>query len=195
MAINTDYIRGALERFEGKGVAKGYVPADKSGKPLGVSGVTVASGLDLGQQTSAGLRAMGISDKIISRLAPYIGIKGTAAQALLARNPLRLTADEVTAIDTAVHAAYINTAAGLFGRVSFAAAPKEAQAVAVSLHYQFGKPERAASPALANAWNAMRLGEYAKAAKILSDPLGWSQSHQQYMKRRLAEAALLEAIK
>lgn len=194
MAIDSDYIRSVLERFEGKGAAKGYVPADAAGKPFGASGVTVATGLDLGQQTKAGLKTMGLAENLVGRLAPYLGLKGQAAQALLAKSPLRLEQEAVAAIDAAVHAAYINTAAGLFGRVSFAAAPKEAQAVAVSLHYQFGTPARDASPALAGAWSAMRLGEYAKAAKALRDPAGWSAGHQQYMKRRQAEAALLETI-
>ena len=190
--IDTAYIRTVLERFEGKGITKGYVPADKSGKPFGASGVTIATGLDLGQQTKEGLAAMGISATIINRLAPYIGAKREEAQYILAREPLRLTQEEVDAIDRAVHAKYIDETAGLFGRDAFEAAPKEVQAVAVSLHYQFGTPARKASPALESAWNAMQHGDYAYAAAQLREPLGWSAPHQQYIKRRAAEAALLE---
>ena len=190
--IDTAYIRIVLERFEGKGIAKGYVPADKSGKAFGASGVTVATGVDLGQQTKEGLAAMGIPAAVISRLAPYLGAKREEAQYLLAREPLHLTQEEVDVIDRAVHAKYIDQAAGLFGRDAFEAAPREVQAVAVSLHYQFGTPARKASPALENAWNAMRRGNYAYAAVELRDPSGWSIPHQQYIKRRAAEAALLE---
>lgn len=190
--IDTAYIRTVLERFEGKGIAKGYVPADKSGKPFGASGVTVATGVDLGQQTREGLEGMGIPAAIINRLALYLGAKREEAQYILAREPLRLTPEEVETIDRAVHAKYIDQAAGLFGRAAFEAAPREVQAVAVSLHYQFGTPARKASPALENAWNAMRRGAYRDAAEYLRDPSGWSAPHQQYLKRRQAEAALLD---
>ena len=47
MSIDHAYIRATLERFEGKGIASAYVPA-KNGVPLGVSGVTVGTGVDLG---------------------------------------------------------------------------------------------------------------------------------------------------
>lgn len=192
MSINTAYIRTVLERFEGNGIAKGYVPADRSGKPFGASGVTIATGLDLGQQTRASLEGMGIPAAIINRLAPYLGAKREEAQYILAREPLRLTQEEVEVIDRAVHAAYIDQTAAMFGRAAFEAAPKEAQSVAVSLHYQFGTPARKASPALENAWNALRRGEYRAAAEYLRDPSGWSIPHQQYLKRRQAEAVLLE---
>lgn len=192
MAIDTAYIRSVLERFEGRGKAAGYVPCGASGAPLGVSGVTIATGLDLGQQSRSSLAAMGLPDRIVGRLAPYCGMKGAEAQYALAREPLCLTREEVEIIDAAVHAAYIDETAALFGRAAFAAAPKEAQAVAASLHFQFGTPARKASPALENAWNAMRRGDYAYAAAILREPLGWSPAHQQYLPRRNAEASLLE---
>ena len=192
MAINTDYIREILERFEGKGISKGYVPADKSGKPLGASGVTIATGLDLGQQTGAGLEKMGLPLRIVGLLRPYLGVKGQAAQYLLVRTPLNLSREDVATIDAAVHAAYIDRAAGLFGRAAFEAAPREVQAVAASLHYQFGGTVREASPALSRAWSAMRAGEYKRAAAILRDPSGWSPSHQQYLARRQGEAGLLD---
>jgi hypothetical protein len=66
------------------------------------------------------------------------------------------------------------------------------QAVAVSLHYQFGTPRRRDSPALAAAWAAMRRGEYGEAAGHLRGPSGWSASHRRYLGRRRAEAALLD---
>ena len=193
--IEIGYIRSILERFEGKGIAKGYVPCDKEGKPFGASGVTIATGLDLGQQTASSLRAMNLPEAIINRLGLYLGAKKEEALYILARDPLRLTADEVESIDQAVHAAYIASAARLFGEAAFAAAPREAQAVAVSLHYQFGSPVRVASPALQGAWRAMQRGAWRAAAEHLRDPLGWSTSHQQYMRRRAGEAELLEKIK
>lgn len=192
MSIDIVYIRAVLERFEGKAIAAGYVPRGQDGKPLGASGVTVATGLDLGQQSRAGLEGMGLPVAVINRLAPYLGVKSLEAQYLLARAPLRLSPEEVEAVDRAVHAAYIDAAARLFGRAAFAAAPKEAQAVAVSLHYQFGAPFRKASPALEQAWQSLQQGAWRDAAETLRDPSGWSVPHRQYLKRRQAEADLLD---
>ena len=192
MSIDIAFITLILERFEGRGITRGYVPVDKSGEPLGASGVTIATGLDLGQQTRAGLKAMDIPETLINRFSPYLGAQKKEAQYILARQPLTLTREEVATVDAAVHAKYIDETAELFGRDAFAAAPKEVQAVAVSLHFQFGVPFRKTSTALGNAWEAMRRGEYAYAAAQLREPLGWSRSHQAYLKRRNAEADLLE---
>jgi hypothetical protein len=190
MTIDTAYIRTVLESFEGKGVARGYVPA-RNGEPIGSSGVTIATGLDLGQQTVASLEVMGIPRSLIERFRPYLGAKTKEAQYILARSPLTLTPEEVALVDGAVHAKYIDETAALFGRAAFEAAPKQVQAVAVSLHYQFGTPARAASPALAKAWQAMREGRYALAAEWLRKPCGWSEAHQAYLRRRREEALLL----
>lgn len=191
--IDTTYICTVLGRFEGKGITRGYVPS-RNGEPIGASGVTIATGLDLGQQTRASLEAMGIPSALINRFSPYLGAQKKEAQYILAKYPLTLTREEVETVDAAVHTKYIDETAELFGRDAFAAAPKEVQAVATSLHYQFGTPYRKASPALGNAWASMQRGDYARAAAQLRDPAGWSKPHQQYLKRRQAEAGLLAAL-
>ena len=197
--INRDFINSVLARFEGRAIPRGYIPCTKGtffgggnlGRPLGVSGVTVATGVDLGQQTAEGLRCMGVSAETVAVLTPYIGLQKDAAMEKLGHAPLTLTPEQVAEIDAAVHDAYINNAALLFGRDAFTAAPARVQAVAVSLHYQFGRPERKESPALAGAWKAMQGGAYIEAAAILENPDLWSVAHRQYMARRKAEAKLL----
>jgi GH24 family phage-related lysozyme (muramidase) len=199
--IDTAYIRTVLARFEGKAIARGYIPCARGtyygtgpdkGEPLGASGVTVATGVDLGQQTRKGLESMGISPEIVVLLVPYIGLQKQAAMEKLRKAPLTLSAAQVEEIDRILHERYITETAGLFGRDSFERAPKQVQAVAVSLHYQFGALSRAASPALGRAWDLMRQGAYTSAADALRDLSGWSKSHQLYMSRRRAEAALLD---
>jgi len=200
--IEKEYIEKVLAHFEGRAIQRGYVPCKGGtfygsidcGEPLGASGVTVATGVDLGQQTRRGLLSMGISERTVAALAPYIGLKKTEAVERLRAAPLALTPEQVAEIDNAVHNRYIEEAALLFGPDAFAAAPKEAQAVAVSLHYQFGEPRRPASPALALAWEAMRLGKYVRAAAYLRDANLWSEPHRAYMNRRRQEAAILEAV-
>jgi hypothetical protein len=192
MMIYTDYIVEVLARFEGKAIIRGYVPC-KNGVPLGASGVTIGTGLDLGQQTGEGLRAMKVPAGVMEKLAPYIGLQKQAALDKLRELPLTLTADEVSALDKAVHEKYIAETASLFGP-AFDAAPKQAQAVATSLHYQFGTPLRKASPALSLAWKSMQTGDYKTAAEYLAAPQGWSADHRQYLSRRRQEAALLKEI-
>jgi hypothetical protein len=137
---------------------------------------------------------MGISPDTLTYLIPYLGLRRQAAVERLKKEPLTITAEQAVEIDSAVHKYYINETADMFGRERFEAAPKQVQAVAVSLHYQFGTPARIASPGLGAAWGTMRSGNYKLAAKLLTDPLGWSRDHQQYLPRRRQEAALLLEI-
>ena len=109
--IDHNFIRKQLERFEGKGIAKGYVPS-RNGQVIGVSGVTIATGLDLGQQSAASLAAMGIPAPICTKFALYLGLKKEAAVQALAAKLLVLTPEEVAQVDACVHAFYTaNTAA------------------------------------------------------------------------------------
>jgi GH24 family phage-related lysozyme (muramidase) len=198
--IEYGYITGILARFEGRAIGRGYIPcrqgtwypggADK-GDILGQSGVTIATGVDLGQQTEKGFA--GLPAALLDKLRPYLGLKRGAAKAALIHKPLELSSEEVKQIDELIHKRYIDETAVMFGRTICEAAPKQVQAVAVSLHYQFGTPRRKESPALEQAWEALRRGEYRKAAGYLRNHELWSKSHRAYMARRDMEARLLES--
>jgi len=202
--INYEFISEILGRYEGNGIDRGYIPCicgtwyggnepDK-GAALGASGVTIATGFDLGQQTREGLLEMGISITTTAVLEPYIGLKREQAIQKLKEIPFTITKEMVIEIDSAVKKHYINETAYKFGKEAFEAAPKEVQAVATSLIYQFGAPRREASPSLMLAWDSMRDGDYKKAAEFLTYQSGWSTSHQIYLPRRKREAALLNSI-
>ena len=77
----------------------GYVPEDDEGNPIENSGVTVATGLDLGQQDEDSLRRMGLSDELISIFRPYLGLRRDEAQRFLSENPLRLTEEQATSVE------------------------------------------------------------------------------------------------
>jgi hypothetical protein len=202
--IDYDYINAVLAKFEGKAYTRGYIPCKvgtyyggaepEKGEPLGASGVTIATGVDLGQQTAGGLEKMGISHETRMALIPYLMLKRRDAVAKLKAAPLVITPEQAAEIDNAVHRYYINETADMFGAGRFNDAPKQAQAVAVSLHYQFGTPRRDASPALGLAWEALREGRYRLAEDYLFAPHGWSIEHQQYMGRHRQEAAILREI-
>jgi hypothetical protein len=133
-----------------------------------------------------------LSTAVLDKLRPYIGLKRGEAKAALIHQPLVLSSEEVKQIDLLIHKRYINETVAMFGRTIFEAAPKQVQAVAVSLHYQFGVCKRKESPALEKAWEAMRYGLYQEAAELLENTDLWSQAHRAYFARRRAEAALLK---
>ena len=88
---------------EGAGVCKGYVPLANTSE----SGVTIATGVDLGQRSAASLATLGLSPALQAKLAPYCGMKKQAAQAFLDANPLTITTDECTQIDNAIRATHL----------------------------------------------------------------------------------------
>ncbi|MDR2481150.1 MAG: pesticin C-terminus-like muramidase [Spirochaetaceae bacterium] len=192
--IDKEYIIEVLGRFEGKAIGKAYVPKDKAGNVLGVSGVTVATGFDIGQQTAVELGKLGLPEALREKLMPYVGLRKEAAVKKLEEKPLELSAEEVDVLDQAVHEKYIKETAVMYGP-QFEVIPKQAQAVAVSLHYQFGVPRRDASPALGRAWDMLKTRSWKTAAEYLAAGIGWSADHRQYLGRRRQEAGLLLEIK
>ena len=64
--------------------------------------MTIATGIDLGQQSAKGLEAKGVSPELICRFKPYLGLKTRAAvtAAGLTASNLRLTLAEALALDT-----------------------------------------------------------------------------------------------
>ena len=70
---------------------QGYVPDAKGSK----SGVTIASGFDLGQRTVDDLK--GLPQSIIDKLAPFLFLKGAEAQAIASN--LNVTSDEANVIN------------------------------------------------------------------------------------------------
>ena len=191
MPINFDYIRSVLERFEGKGIARGYVPC-KNNVPLGVSGVTVGTGVDLGQQTAAGLLDMGVPHSIVIKFLPYIGLKTAAAVKAIQMQPLNLTAAEVKALDDVVIARYVRDIEARYNRDNpaqkFSYTPPEAQAVTVSILYQRGLGFINRSGAW---WHHMQSGNWPAAAAWLCDPANGGGYHP----RRKAEGEILKQIK
>lgn len=199
MPIHTAFISAFLTRWETRQTVA-YIPCQRRnytgaqefdfavfGPVIGVSGVTVGTGLDLGQQSDADLRRMGLPSPLIARFRPYLGKKKMDAVYALYANPMTISNAECDALDGAVHADYIARAAALYDAKadqSFAECPPEAQAVIVSLFYQLGSP-------LTNypkTWRLLRQGDWDGAAQEL-------QYHfKRYANRRADEGRLLACI-
>ena len=75
---------GFIARMEGGSLTKGYVPAPKTSN----SGVTVATGFDLGARSEPDLRRIAIPAPLIAQLRPYLGKKKQAAVTALQQQPL-----------------------------------------------------------------------------------------------------------
>lgn len=139
---------------EGPRVTTGYIPARPGnfyGRPnqrpeayaaIGASGVTIATGCDLGQTDVPTLQEYGVPDAIINQLRPYIGLKKADAIAKLSALPLTISADTAATLDNCIHPGYLRKyvapayqrAAGM----SFDALPLQAQAVVFSVCFQKG---------------------------------------------------------
>lgn len=185
MAENIDW--EFIASLEGKGVTTGYVPDPTGSK----SGVTIATGFDLGQRNETDLTTLGLSAGLITKLKPYLGLKGTVADEFLKKTPLTITDDEAKEIDNKVRAQKVpklkqqyaqsahNTA-----KIAFDDLPSQAQTVIASVSFQYGT----LSVKTPKFWTAASSQDWVESVKILRN-FGDS-----YRTRRGKEADLLEQV-
>lgn len=164
MAADIKYISNFLntDGVEGPRVTTGYIPcwiagtghaksANFKGLPsqrpenyeaMGASGVTIATGCDMGQTDIPTLRAYGVSETLISRLSTYIGLKKAAAIKMLSSFPLQISTEQAEELDNCIHAGYlrryVRPAYDNASSVSFDDLPRQAQAVVFSVCFQLG---------------------------------------------------------
>lgn len=153
-----------ITQHEGGNLSNGYWPG-------GSSGVTVGIGIDLGQQSGAGLAAMGVPDTIIEQLSPYLGLHGTAAQSYLQSHPLSLSSSDLARLNACVTTAYFDNTGAQFNRANhsgfanFSALPWQAQTVIADLAYNLGN-----LPATApRFWSQVTNGRWTAAAANLNN--------------------------
>lgn len=172
-----------IEAREGEAVTKAYVPDPKNSN----SGVTIGSGVDLGQQSVSSLAAMMLPASLYMKLKPYLGLKKEAAVTALAKTPLTLTKPEVDALDKAVrtkHLTALRTAYDACSKVDFADLPACAQTILFSVSYQYGVELSKRTP---NFWGTVIKQDWVGAVKTLRN------FNDRYPSRRNLEADYLEA--
>jgi hypothetical protein len=125
----------------------GYVPNPRRSE----SGVTIATGFDLGQRRRQELVALGLPHRLIEQLEPYLGVKKLDAVKLLAEKPVRITAGDALLIDKAFKHKSVTELATGYGashlnttRTAFFDLPAEAQTVIASVAFQYGDLSHAA---------------------------------------------------
>lgn len=174
-----------LSALEGGSQTTGYVPAEKVSK----SGVTIATGFDLGQRSENDLKNLGLASTLIAKLKPYLTSKGADAKKLIEKTPLSISAAEAESIDKAVKASHIASVKLKYdsaSKKSFIDLPAEAQTVIASVSFQYGINLDSATPKF---WKAVTAQDWTEAVKLLKN------FGDVYPTRRGKEAALLEKIK
>ena len=184
MSNNIDFL--FISSLEGGQQLKGYVPA--SG--VSNSGVTVATGFDLGARNEADLKKLNLSTALINKLKPYLGLKKQAATTALQKSPVAITKQEADSIDKAAKSDATNllvqryNAAVTSKQLTFSQLPKEAQTVIASVAYQYGDLA-SRTPKFWKAVTDQNWSDTVTNLKSFGD---------QYPTRRSKEAALLQAI-
>ena len=132
-----------IEDLEGVAITVGYVPLGQSGHPLGKSGVTIASGVDLGQRSVAAWQRLGIHDLTLELIEPYCGAKGDAALRLLDARPLELSEAHVRELDNCLRDEFLRSLSARWGRDSaddWDGLDDRQQTVVMSVAWQYGRP-------------------------------------------------------
>lgn len=168
-----------LESLEGFEV-DGYVP-DPEGSQ---SGVTLASGVDLGQHSASDLVEIGVPAGLCARLEPYCGLKKEEALRALGEAPLRVTPEEARTLNEAVKARALRALESAWNAasdVSWDELGDVKQTVVLSVAYQYGNLARACP----NFWRQVTTGAWDEAYANLMD------FGDAYKTRRKKEAAYL----
>jgi len=193
---------------EGNAWTRAYVPTTRGqylgdtaydqvrhGQVLGQSGVTVATGFDIGQHNDWELGRLGLARDLYMRLKPYLLLKKMAAVRKLEQaRGFTISADEARAIDMAVKmgtakklefnydtAVLVRPKALCFGKL-----PGEIQTAIASFAFQYGCNVANGSEPARSYWAAVIGQDFLAAAQLL-------ERQSQYGPRRKREAALLRA--
>lgn len=174
-----------IKGYEGQRL-DGYVPT-KNGVPIGTSGVTVASGFDLGARNLSDLQKLGFDNSLIATLTPYLGLKGSSALNYETANPLNITQAQSDTINSAAKSLSLSllvskydTSTGIAG--SFFDLPAEAQTVIASVSFQYGN----LALKTPNFWNQITTNNWSAAYSNLMN------FGDEFGTRRQSEAALLK---
>lgn len=160
--IDFDFIK-ELEGFK----LKGYVPKDKKTKKiLGKSGVTIASGFDIGQRNEQDL--VGLPEDIQIALKPYLGLKKEAADKKLEEKPLTLTNDQAQIVNEFAKKTTMNKLKKQWKETTgnnFELLPKNKATPIASVAFQYGNLETKTP----NFWKQVTTNSWDDAKKNLAD--------------------------
>lgn len=177
-AVDFDFISS----LEGGPALSGYVPDPEQSS----SGVTIATGFDLGCRSDSDLVALlPEHGELVDKLAIYCGHKRNKALAVLVNHPLRITETEAQAIDKAVKQQLINQLQQRYdsaAETGFAMLPQAVQTVIASVAFQYGDLARRCP----NFWRAAVAGDAVAMIRELNN------FGDRYVTRRKSEANYIQ---
>jgi hypothetical protein len=171
--------------LEGKAILKGYIPLNKDGTVMGQSGVTIASGFDIGQLTAEGLKSFKFSKTLENKLMPYVNKKKEIALEFLKKNPLSITQGECDEITEKLQNQLSKQLESLYNshsKIAFSKIPAAAQTVIMSVAYQYGNLPRRTP----NFWKVVTSHDWERAVWHLNN------FGDKFSVRRKKEAAYLQ---
>lgn len=182
-----------IKSLEGGQRLKGYVPQE-AGKPIGVSGVTIASGVDLGQMSKEELKYLPISETLKLKLRLYTDVEGPVGILLLNERPLTITQEEADQLDEAIYSKTVGTLVRLYNKFStipFCEIPNKAKTALASIAINRGPHFGAIGGAYTDIWTASTKQDW-KGTKTV---LNFFPTTQKWLKkRRMREAELLNGL-
>lgn len=137
MTMNHDIDFDFISKLEGGRKTEGYVP-DHSGSK---SGVTIATGVDLGQWNETQLRNVGVPENLIEKLKPYLGLIKNDALQKIRENPLTISKEEARILDRRIKNHFAESFIDHYNtnsNISFKNIEPEKQTVIVSVAFQYG---------------------------------------------------------
>ncbi|MEM8940484.1 MAG: pesticin C-terminus-like muramidase, partial [Bacteroidota bacterium] len=190
-----------IGKREGKGILNGYVPSktttekipkkDEKGEiikvdgniqfenvekkiAIGRSGVTIATGFDIGQQNAYGIKKIFKSEpELISKYLPYVDKIKEDAISFLENNPLSITKEQAQKTDELIKEDQKNTVIRKYNSYDmpykFESQPTGIQTVVMSVSFQYG----AYSKHLTDMWKALQEDN-------VSDLIKFFESQTQY---------------
>ena len=171
--VDFDFIK-EQEGFE----TTGYVPVDKDGKVLGSSGVTIASGFDLGQRGINDLQ--GLPKELVKKLSPFVGLQGT--NALANAEKLILTDEEASIVNNFAKKQELSRLSKKWKKetgTDFSTLPTEQATAVASVAFQYGDLETKTP----NFWKQVTTNDWDGAKKNLAN---FGDKYDSRRKRELA---------
>jgi GH24 family phage-related lysozyme (muramidase) len=174
-----------ISELEGGQKLNGYVPAAGVSK----SGVTIATGFDLGARNESDLTRLGIGGTLLTQLKPYLGKQKNDAVEYLKKHPLTISKSDADKIDKAVKSKDVATIKSNYNaaigndKTKFESLFSEAQTVIASVGFQYGPNFKTKAPTF---WKHITDQDWDKAISELK------QFGDKYPTRRKKEATLLE---
>lgn len=171
----------------------GYVPmtADRQ-EPLGQSGVTIGSGVDLGHWSVDQLKRRRVPQHIIDQVKPYLRLRGWAAVQKLEADPLTMSDEEAEFLTKCIQGDITEAlekryeaAAKAAGSLRWEALPGPCKTVILSVGYQYGPMLSFRTP---NFWKQVTTGQWGAAYENL---MNFGDS---YTSRRRREAEVLSRV-